>query len=169
MGVAGTPVCCSKQIRQNQLFPIRIATDLALLDDGSRVADQHYRNADPDPSFHFNADPGLDPTFSFNQSDANLAKIFQGSILSLHCERPYPFLAHCELLKLHKFDFNAEPDPAFQKNADPDAICNPARICIQFPVSMKKKMFRPVLRIRDVYPGSRISDPGSKNSNKREG
>jgi hypothetical protein len=25
------------------------------------------------------------------------------------------------------------------------------------------------LRIRDVYPGSRISDPGSKNSNKREG
>jgi hypothetical protein len=25
-----------------------------------------------------------------------------------------------------------------------------------------------VLRIRDVYPGSRISDPGSKNSNKRE-
>ncbi len=27
----------------------------------------------------------------------------------------------------------------------------------------------PVWRIRDVYPGSRISDPGSKNSNKREG
>jgi hypothetical protein len=30
----------------------------------------------------------------------------------------------------------------------------------------------PVLRIRDVYPGSRIlifTDPGSKNSNKREG
>jgi hypothetical protein len=27
---------------------------------------------------------------------------------------------------------------------------------------------QPVLRIRDVYPGSRISDPGSKNSNKRE-
>ncbi len=26
-----------------------------------------------------------------------------------------------------------------------------------------------VLRIRDVYPGSRISDPGSKTSNKREG
>jgi hypothetical protein len=25
-----------------------------------------------------------------------------------------------------------------------------------------------VLRIRDVYPGSRISDPGSKNGNKRE-
>ncbi len=29
--------------------------------------------------------------------------------------------------------------------------------------------FRTVLRIRDVYPGSRISDPGSQNSNKKEG
>ncbi len=30
------------------------------------------------------------------------------------------------------------------------------------------KYMRSVLRIRDVYPGSRISDPRSKNSNKRE-
>ncbi len=44
---------------------------------------------------------------------------------------------------------------------------------------MCKALLEPVLRIRDVYPGSRIlifthpgsriSDPGSKNSNKREG
>jgi hypothetical protein len=34
------------------------------------------------------------------------------------------------------------------------------------------KVHRPVLRIRDVYPGScflPIPDPGSQNSNKREG
>jgi hypothetical protein len=51
---------------------------------GSRVADPHHCKADPDPSFHFNADPGPDPTFSFNQSDANLTPILQDSILSLH-------------------------------------------------------------------------------------
>ncbi len=33
----------------------------------------------------------------------------------------------------------------------------------------KFRIYGAVLRIRDVYPGSRISDPGSKNSNKREG
>jgi hypothetical protein len=32
-----------------------------------------------------------------------------------------------------------------------------------------KHIIASLLRIRDVYPGSRISDPGSKNSYKREG
>jgi hypothetical protein len=49
----------------------------------------------------------------------------------------------------------------------------------QIPKEQKKEMWKTVLRIRDVYPGSRIlifthpgsriSDPGSKNSKKREG
>jgi hypothetical protein len=34
----------------------------------SRVADPHHFNADPDPTFHFAADPDLAPY----QSDANL-------------------------------------------------------------------------------------------------
>jgi hypothetical protein len=33
----------------------------------------------------------------------------------------------------------------------------------------KKLWHSAVLRIRDVYPRSRISNPGSKTSNKREG
>ncbi len=36
-----------------------------------------------------------------------------------------------------------------------------------FPVRIQNT--KAVLRIRDVYPGSRISDPASNNSNKRGG
>jgi hypothetical protein len=46
----------------------------------------------------------------------------------------------------------------------------PSSTCISW--SLETFSFNPlrkVLRIRDVYPGSRIPDPGSQNSNKREG
>jgi hypothetical protein len=46
--------------------------------------DAHHINADPDPAFHFNADPDPDPAFRFNAD-------------------PYPNPA---------FHFNANPDPA---------------------------------------------------------
>jgi hypothetical protein len=51
-------------------------------------------------------------------------------------------------------------------------------LCLTAHVYVPVRYLMPVLRIRDVYPGSRIlifthpgsriSDPGSKNSNKRE-
>jgi len=49
----------------------------------------------------------------------NLRRTVQGSILSLHCQRPR---LHFDTLKLLNFDFNADPDldPAFPSNADPD-------------------------------------------------
>ncbi len=56
-----------------------------------RVADPHHFSAVPDPAFHLNADPDLDPVFRFN-SDRYLSS----------------------------FHFNADPDPAFHFNADPD-------------------------------------------------
>jgi hypothetical protein len=57
-----------------------------------------------DPTFHFNADP--DPPAS-HQSDANLRPV-QGNLLSLCASIPFHF-GH---LKLLKFDFNSDPDPA---------------------------------------------------------
>ncbi len=63
------------------------------------------------------------------------------------------------------------PDPPTENSVGFDRVRNMASQSVSF--------FFPVLRIRDLYPwsrilifthsGSRISDPGSKNSNKREG
>ncbi len=60
--------------------------------------------ADPDPAFHYNADPS--PDQAPLQSDG-------GNL----CERPRLYF---EPLKLLNFDFNANPDPASKNNAGPD-------------------------------------------------
>jgi hypothetical protein len=79
------------------------------------VADPHHFNADPDPSFRVDVDPDLtchlnaDPDPALNQRSANPntgLQTFQGSVLSLLCECPWPS--------------NVDPDPAFYSNADAD-------------------------------------------------
>ncbi len=83
--------------------------------------DPHNFNADPDPAFHFNADPDPDPAFHFNadpdldlvphQSDGNLQTLeyrpSKASIVSVLG----PPRVYIEPLKLLNFDFNAHPDP----------------------------------------------------------
>ncbi len=64
-------------------------------------------NEDPDPTFHFDANP--DPIT--HQSDANLRPLRLYSAVSVHGPQP---------LKLLNFDFNEDPDSAFHNNADPD-------------------------------------------------
>ncbi len=78
-----------------------------------RVADLNHFYADPDhpdPAFHFNADPDLDP--ASHQCDANLRLLVHRSsrasfkLPHLHCGRPRLPFKH---LKLLNFYFNADP------------------------------------------------------------
>jgi hypothetical protein len=115
-----------------------------------RVVDPHNFNADPDlvfnlnanldPAFHFNADP--DPAFHFNADPESGSRscsskqcesvstglyTLQGSILSLHASLMSvhgPPRRHFELLKLLNLFFNANPDPAFHSNTDPESGCD---------------------------------------------
>ncbi len=58
-------------------------------------------------------------------------------------------------------------------NGNSDYTANAKKAVITASTCMRRYIIKPVLRIRDnlifTHPGSRISDLGSKNSNKREG
>ncbi len=98
-----------------------------------RFVDPHHFNADPDPNqdttFHFNAnpDPDQDP---HQNDDANLRPLFStvpqnlhGFILRLNASIMSvngPPRLHFEPLYLLNFDFNADPDPVFHSNEDPN-------------------------------------------------
>ncbi len=89
----------------------------------SRVADPHYLNADPDPSFNFNAD--TEP--SLHQSYANLRPpVYRPSMAPFLTSRPRLWASMAlhgsilNLLKLLNFECHADPDPAFNSNADWD-------------------------------------------------
>ncbi len=91
-----------------------------------RVADPHQFNADHNPNFHLHADPGSDPVPdpAPHESDANCDR-WSTDTPGLHCVRPRPLQLHFEPLKLLRFDFNGDLDPAlyimrFYANADPD-------------------------------------------------
>jgi hypothetical protein len=61
------------------------------------ISDPHHFNADPDPAFHFNADPDPDPAFYFNA--VLLIEVLEESSTagfeppSLHFVRPRPSTA----------------------------------------------------------------------------
>ncbi len=75
-------------------------------------------NADPDPAFHCNADPDLDPAFNFNSVRNRILsfiKVSESAIIgrqTLH--------GSIQPLTLLNFDFTADPDPSFHFNAGPD-------------------------------------------------
>ncbi len=45
--------------------------------DGSSVKDPNHGDPDPDPAFHFDADPDLDPNPSFHIKARNLKIVFK--------------------------------------------------------------------------------------------
>ncbi len=49
------------------------------------VADPHHVDADPDPTFHFDADPNPDPTFQFDadQCGSGSTTLLAGVLLSV--------------------------------------------------------------------------------------
>ncbi len=100
---------------------------------GIRVTDPHHSNADLDPSFYFNAVPGLTCYFvSDPDPDNAFFKIMRicdyWSTEYRYCKPLWaPFGAsmpsllrlHFEPQKLPNFGFNADPDPGSQNYADP--------------------------------------------------
>jgi hypothetical protein len=88
------------------------------LDRTPKVADPHHFNADPSPSFHFDAHSDSDP--APHQSSANLPtaglKTHQGYIARAHAHQRLNFAS----LKLRNFYFNVDPEPAVHCDADPD-------------------------------------------------
>ncbi len=100
----------------------QFSTTVLLLEAG--LADPHRFSAipDPDPAFHFDADPDPDP--ALHQSDGNLRPLVsRSSIVSLQASIVSVSTQTCfEPLKLLKFDFNTDLDPAFHSNIDPDPV-----------------------------------------------
>jgi hypothetical protein len=75
-----------------------------------------HSNADPDPAFHFNADPVMGTCEYWSVDPPGL----HFEPLGLHSRGLHGSVF--ESLKLLNFDFNADPGPAFQLNVnlDPD-------------------------------------------------
>jgi hypothetical protein len=118
-----------------------------------RVAEKALLNADPDPAIYFNVNP--DPAFHLNpgplplQSDGNLLPIVyrpsRAAILSLQASIVSVHVLSRLYFELFKFDFNADPDPAFYFNVYPD----PA---LHFNADPNHLLFK-VMRICDATTG----------------
>ncbi len=106
----------SLRCKQNQVIIFSITVEIIFECQKSRVADPQQFNADPDPTFHLNADP--DPL----QGDRNLRPLsilsLRASIVTAHSPR-----INLEPLKLLNFDFNADPDPASKKTGPDPQPC----------------------------------------------
>jgi hypothetical protein len=89
------------------MVPVR--TYLLTLTAASSVADPHHVDADPDPTFHFAADPGPDPSF---QIKAKTLKKCPNRLL-FHTF----WLVICKLIPDPAYHFDADSDPTFQFEA----------------------------------------------------
>ncbi len=84
----------------------------------------HRFNAVPDPDSTFHCDAAHDPAPALHQSDGLLRPLVsRPSIVSLQASIvSFSPQLYFEPLQLLKFDFNADPDPAFNSNVDPDPV-----------------------------------------------
>jgi hypothetical protein len=79
--------------------------------------------SDPDPTFHFKADPDPAPHQKVMRSGTTGLQTIHGFSLRLHASIVSvrgPLWFHFEPRNILSFDFNADPDPAFRSNADPE-------------------------------------------------